>query len=155
MRAIANEFNEQCTFVQWLNFRGYKFTAIPNSTFTRFPAVRRKNMELGVRPGLPDLLIVAAGSLVFIEMKREWGGQLSPYQKEWIEELNKINNIYAFVCRGAQDAINTIKEFTNCRDKHRRFKAVGIQPEENVGVTGGGIKKIDRKIRHSRPDYRK
>lgn len=108
---IAYEFNEQCAFVQWLELKGYKFSAIPHSTFTRFPAVRRKNMELGVRPGLPDLLIIVNSALIFIEMKREKGGQVSKFQKSWIQELNKLNNIYAFVCQGADDAIRTVEQF--------------------------------------------
>ncbi len=63
------------------------FTSIPNSTFTKSWAVKRKNTLSGVRAGLCDLLIVIRGIPYFIELKT-LKGTLQQTQKEWIKKLN-------------------------------------------------------------------
>lgn len=68
-----------------------------------------KNKAEGLNPGLPDLLLCLPDKLLFIEMKRTKGGVLSQYQKEWIEELNKISNVEAIVCRGCDEAIKAVE----------------------------------------------
>jgi len=93
----------------------YKFTAIPNSTYTKSENQKRRNTASGLRRGLPDLLIIVNDRLVFVEMKRTKGGVVSKEQKEWIEVLNNIG-IPAQVCRGATAAINFIKEISHARN---------------------------------------
>jgi len=108
-KLIPLEENEQRTVVEYLRLKNIKFSNIPNSTFTTSWNQKRKNKEMGLNPGLPDLLIILPNLLLFIEMKRIKGGTVSEYQKEWIEELNKINGVKAIVCKGADDAINKIE----------------------------------------------
>ena len=106
-------------FVEFLELRNIHFSAIPASTWTPSWNQKRKNYILGVRSGLPDLLILIKkeqsktnnACLVFVEMKRKKKSKTSPQQKEWIEEFNKIANIEAKVCFGASEAINYISEF--------------------------------------------
>lgn len=114
----VSEHNEQSSFVEWLEVNRYKFTAIPNSTFTSF-SQQRKNKSEGVRPGLPDMLVIVKNQLVWIEMKRKdrkpkrgGKGGVSDVQKEWHDILNKCDNCQVFVCYGdleAREVIRSIK----------------------------------------------
>ena len=55
----------------------------------------------GVVPGIPDLFVPAW--LLWVEMKRETGGVVSPAQKDWIEYLEGIGH-RVIVGRGFEDA---------------------------------------------------
>lgn len=109
---IPLETDEQQVVVQYLELKGLKFSSIPNSTYTKSWKQKAKNKAEGLRAGLPDLLIVLPNLLLFIEMKRTKGGVVSPVQKEWIEELNKIDGVKAIVCKGADEAIENIETIT-------------------------------------------
>jgi len=80
-----------------------RIIAIPNGGWRDIRTAARLKAE-GVTPGVPDLFIPEWK--VFIEMKRAKGGNLSASQKDWIEHLNNIG-YRAFVCAGAEDAMNT------------------------------------------------
>lgn len=99
---VPSESYEQERFVNWLEANGYKFTSVPNSTFTRSYAVKARNKREGLRPGFPDLIICSKYKycLYVIEIKRQKGGRVSPEQKEWIDALNEIDGIVATVCHG-------------------------------------------------------
>ena len=116
MKKINNplETEEQQAVVQFLEMKGLKFSAIPNSTYTKSWSQKAKNKADGLRAGLPDLLIVLPSKLLFIEMKRLKGSVVSTVQKEWIEALNDINkSIEAVVCKGAEEAIYKINSEIN------------------------------------------
>lgn len=66
------------------------FSHIPQETFTKHWAVKNKNKAMGVRPGVPDMLIVFVDRILFLELKRLKGGVVSPDQKHWIDSINKI-----------------------------------------------------------------
>lgn len=72
------------------------YSHIPNSTFTSSWSVKNRNKSMGVRPGVPDMLIVFNNNILFLELKKEKGGVLSPYQKEWIQSLNKVEEPYLY-----------------------------------------------------------
>lgn len=95
---------EQIHFVQWLDMKGYKYTAIPNSTYTKSIMQKMKNKRMGLRAGFPDLVVIAEGKFMCVEMKRLVNSSLSPAQKEWIEALQAAG-IPAGVCKGAEEAI--------------------------------------------------
>lgn len=105
---IPTEEVEQANFVQWLTIKGFKFTAIPNSTYTKSWKQKAKNTRTGLRAGFPDLIVIAQGKFMCVEMKRTAGGSTTPMQKDWIEALNAAG-IPAKVCRGCTEAI----EFVN------------------------------------------
>jgi hypothetical protein len=109
-KIIPYEEDEQKALVQYLELKGYKFTAIPNSTYTKSWAVKMKNKAMGVKKGLPDLLIIIKGKLVFIEMKRK-GNYPTSEQKEWIKELNKLDNIYAEIAYSCEEAIKVVEKY--------------------------------------------
>ena len=75
------EYEEQKLVVKYLELKHIKFTAIPNSTFTKSWSVRVRNKVSGVRPGLPDLFMIINSIGIFIEMKRKKGGVVSEEQK--------------------------------------------------------------------------
>lgn len=109
MNQFALEYDECVTFVEWLDLQQrqgfvYLYTHIPNETYTKSWAIKRKNKIMGVRKGFPDYAVITKKGVYFIEMKREKGGQTSEAQKDWIELLNKFG-IKAKVCKGAGEAI--------------------------------------------------
>ena len=67
----------------------------------------------GVKRGVPDMCLpVARGGYhgLYIELKRQKGGVVSETQKIWITALAK-QGYKAVVCKGAEEAIGTIKEY--------------------------------------------
>lgn len=104
---IPTEEQEQMVVVQYLELLGLKFTAIPNSTYTKSWSQKNKNTRTGLRAGFPDLLIIVGDRVICIEMKRKKGGTLSPEQKQWNLALNAAG-VPAYVCRGAEEAIKVI-----------------------------------------------
>ena len=55
----------------------------------------------GVVPGIPDLFVPAW--LLWVEMKRESGGVVSPVQEDWIAYLEGIGHT-VIIGRGFEDA---------------------------------------------------
>lgn len=109
---VPLETDEQAAFVDWLEYNGFKFTAIPNSTYTTSNAQKVKNYRQGLRPGLPDLLVIVKDSLVFIEMKRRKQSKVSDTQQMWIDALNKCDNVAAHIAYGCEQAIEIIKQYS-------------------------------------------
>ena len=104
------ETSEQATVVEYLELIGAKYTAIPNSTYTKSWSQKRKNHQQGLRAGFPDLVAIVDGTFIVIEMKRRKGGSVSAEQKSWIEAL-KLANIPVAVAKGADEAIDFINSF--------------------------------------------
>jgi len=107
------EYQEQCAVVQYLELKKIKFTAIPNSTYTKSWGVKIKNKMSGVRPGLPDLFMIINCVGIFIEMKRKKGGVISPEQKQWIDKINDCPGLSAHVCKGFDEAKKVIDAYAN------------------------------------------
>lgn len=95
---------EQIHFVQWLDIMGYKYTAIPNSTYTKSIMQKMKNKRMGLRAGFPDMVVIAKGKFMCVEMKRIKNSTISPTQREWVDEIAKAG-IPVKVCYGAEEAI--------------------------------------------------
>lgn len=74
---------------------------------------------------VPDyMLILKRWSLLFLELKRQkkilksWKIGASPSivseeQKVWVEKLNNIDNVWAFIAYGCDEAIKIIEEQEN------------------------------------------
>lgn len=113
---IPSEDEEQIVLVEYLEQRGFKFTAIPNHTYNPNFSQQRKNYKLGLRKGLCDMLIVLPGAgLLFIEMKRTKGSTTSPEQRSWVEALNALPGTAAHICKGAQEAIAVVESYAPLR----------------------------------------
>lgn len=103
-RFCMSEDAECAAFVRWLETQPgvQKFSHIPNETPTNIvQAARLKRM--GVRRGAPDYVLVVKHRVVFIEMKRERGGQVSDDQQSWIDVL-KMTSAEVHVCEGFHEA---------------------------------------------------
>lgn len=105
---IPTEYEEQVAVVQYLDLKGHKYTAIPNSTYTKSWNQKRKNKAMGLNAGLPDLFCIIHFTPVWIEMKRRKGGVLSQAQKDWISALED-SGMTVWVCKGADEAIKNIQ----------------------------------------------
>lgn len=106
---ILTEDREQMNLVLWLTGKGYKFTAIPNSTFTRSWKQKLHNKDMGLRAGFPDIVVIANSVFMAIEMKRSDGGAgATKLQREWVAALMAAG-IPAKVCNGCDEAIAFIE----------------------------------------------
>lgn len=107
-KLIISEFQEQCLVVEYLEMllshgKVKVFSAVPNNTFTKSWVQKRKQVAEGVRPGVPDMIIVTENHCLFLEMKKQKGGTLSAYQKEWIQALQG-KKVVATVAKGFDQA---------------------------------------------------
>ncbi len=92
--------------------RNLTFYAVPNGGKRNILEGSRLK-RCGVRAGVPDLCIPIPHPPyhgLYIELKRENGGTLSPYQTAWIEWLN-AHGYCARVARGAEAAKKIICEY--------------------------------------------
>lgn len=109
---VPTEDSEQRLFVQWLRLNNLPHFRVPNETYTKSWAQKNKNKALGVSAGVPDIFIALPNiGLIAIEMKRVKGGSVSATQKVWIETLNTLPGVQAFVARGANEAIAIIEKY--------------------------------------------
>lgn len=127
------EHEEQVIVVQWINTQNelaklmkkrnlapVLFSAIANGHYQSSVKQRNKLKAEGMNSGVPDLLFIAppertkAGKrlMIWIEMKRREGASVSASQHEWIEAIEAMDggNIGAFVCYGADEAIDVLKD---------------------------------------------
>lgn len=107
---LPTEHEEQREFVSWFRktYPSVRIFAIPNGG-ARSPSVAGRLKAEGVSKGVPDLYIPAWR--VWVEMKRQKGGAVSPEQKDWHKYLESIGDcvIVANGCTVAQQCILSIK----------------------------------------------
>jgi len=97
-----SEHLEQVRLVSWFRrqYPGVRIFAIPNGGHRGAGQGMALKAE-GVSPGVPDLFVPAWE--LWVEMKRQTGGVVSPVQKDWIEYLQSIGH-QVIVGRGFEDA---------------------------------------------------
>lgn len=86
--------------------------AIPNGG-DRHPAVAQKLKAEGVTKGVPDLCLpVPRGGFhgLWIELKRQKGGRVSPEQKAWLDALAS-QGYMTVVAKGAVDAFDALRTY--------------------------------------------
>lgn len=86
--------------------------AIPNGG-KRLKSEAARLQAMGVKPGVPDLCLpVPRGKYhgLYIELKRLYGGRVSPAQKAWLEALS-AQGYKAVVCQGAAQAAIVIQGY--------------------------------------------
>lgn len=111
-KIYPTEYEEAKAFTEYLDLKGLLFTHIAQETFTRNWGTKMKNKLMGVRRGFPDYVVCTPRYLLFIELKRIRGGQISPEQRIWIDKLNEYD-CYANVCYGAEEAIKFVENYLN------------------------------------------
>lgn len=110
---MRTEHEEQRELVQWFR-RSFsvRIFAIPNGGLRSKVTAMKLKVE-GVTAGVPDLFVPAWS--LWIEMKREKGGVVSPPQKDWIEYLQVIGHT-VIIGHGKEDAISKIQKFISPDD---------------------------------------
>ena len=113
----AKEDAEQIAVIKWAGYMTGKYPPlsrllhIPNGgSRNRIEAAKLKRM--GVRPGVPDLLLpypISDWSGLWLEMKTE-KGRPTPEQRDWIEYLRSVGYL-AYICHGAGEAINALEAY--------------------------------------------
>lgn len=121
MTTSPSEASEQIGFLQWFDatFRGVRIFHIPNGGRRSISVAKAMKAE-GVKPGVPDLYIPAWR--IWIEMKRQTGGRLSPDQRDWIEYLSGIGDT-VIVAKGARDASSQLLAVLRDRQERRARQA--------------------------------
>ena len=112
------EEQEQAAVIEWRDLMAVQFPAledlihIPNGGLrSKSEAVRFK--RLGVRPGVSDLFLpepVGKYHGLWVEMKRQEGGKLSPAQKDWLDRMNRKGYL-AVRANGAEEACEVIYKY--------------------------------------------
>ena len=100
--SMESEHLQQVRLVSWFRrqWPGVRIFAIPNGGGRSASQGASLRAE-GVVPGVPDIFIPAW--LLWVEMKRESGGVVSPVQRDWIQYLEGIGH-RVIVGRGFEDA---------------------------------------------------
>lgn len=78
------------------------YSHVSNETFTKSWRQKSRNKAQGVKSGVPDYIIVTQNNVLFLELKREKGGVLSPTQKTWLQVLPDKTTL-ATVCHGFEE----------------------------------------------------
>lgn len=109
---IPTEKQEQIKLCVWLRKNNIFFYAIPNGgSRNYFEAISLKRS--GVLPGVPDICIpmpFKGKHSLYIELKRQTGGKVSPEQKIVLEALNSFGH-EAVICKGFEEAKNVIVNY--------------------------------------------
>jgi len=125
-RLIPTESQEQQALFQWVALAQARYPDlelllhIPNEG-ERDEVAAAWYARMGLRPGVPDIhLPVPRGQYhgLWIELKRRTGGRLTPKQRAWLEALS-AQGYACYVCRGAEDAIQTIERYLRAEDTPR------------------------------------
>ena len=106
-RECPSEDAEQISFVQWLDDERIPHWHTNNEMWTKSWKQKNRSKNMGVKSGIPDLFLVFKEGLVGIEMKRQYGGVVSPTQKYWGSVLEGAG-VPCFVCRGKDNAVETV-----------------------------------------------
>ncbi len=99
---MESEHLQQVRLVSWFRCQwpGVRIFAIPNGGGRSIAQGASLKSE-GLVAGVPDLFVPAW--LLWVEMKRESGGVVSPVQRDWIDYLEGIGH-RVIVGRGFEDA---------------------------------------------------
>lgn len=105
---LPSEHVEQVTLINWFRatYPDVRIFAIPNGGWRDQNTAKKLKAE-GVDSGVLDVFIPAWR--LWIEMKRQKGGRLSPEQKSWKEYLEGTG-YRVIVGRGFEDARRQIEE---------------------------------------------
>lgn len=123
----------QRAVVQHLRYRarpGVFFCAVPNGG-GRSPHEAAILKGLGVRAGVPDLILLADGRLYGLELKRDKGGRTSPAQLAMMQEIEGAGGFCA-VAAGLDAALAQLEAWGLLRT-NRNGKG---QVDAHIGRSG-------------------
>lgn len=86
-----------------------EYTHTANETYTKSPMQKARNTRMGVRSGIPDMVVVFPRAILFLELKRPDGGVVSESQKRWIEAIRRVGGpVWCEVAYGYDEAKDII-----------------------------------------------
>lgn len=135
VNGCPSEDDEEHALSDYCDLRGWVHWHVPQETYTKSWGVKMKSKRLGVRKGVSDHWVIVptkfGQKLVAIEMKRRKGGTVSDEQYEFIEEINKVNEVQGFIARGAEEAIEIVEdvEKNNEQKLKERLKKINAEIE--------------------------
>lgn len=102
----------QQQMVRWfrMQYPQYLIAAIPNGGYRSTQEARIMKLE-GVLAGFSDLIIIAPGNILFIEVKTKSGRQ-SEHQKNFQTNVQRLGYHY-FLCRSLIEFCATVKKWLN------------------------------------------
>ena len=110
------EDQEQAALFEWVNLQSNEsiklLYSIPNGGY-RPPRTAALLKRTGVKPGIPDMCLPVPRSPyhgLYIELKRAKGGQVSVFQKVWINAL-RAQGYRVDVCHGWTEAKESIEKY--------------------------------------------
>jgi len=114
-KIFSREKDEQMALVQWLRLKNIPFVAHMTGVnlHGNFALINTLKQVGCLIPGIPDLFIPVPKDGkhgIWIEMKKEKGGVVSPEQREWLDAMAKDGYATA-VCHGADEAIKIIQDY--------------------------------------------
>jgi hypothetical protein len=106
---VPTEHEEQRDFVRWFRrkYGPVRIFAIPNGGYRSMSTAGKLKAE-GVSAGVPDMFVPAWR--LWVEMKRQKGGRVSPEQADWIEYLESLGYT-CLVCPGSENAQAQVDAF--------------------------------------------
>ncbi len=112
MTQPLSEHLEQVYFVQWFRrkYSPVRIFAIPNGGWRSKATAMRLKSE-GVCRGVPDLYVPEWK--LWIEMKKETGGRVSPEQRDWQRYLTEECGDTWMVCHGCEMAQRQVDFFVD------------------------------------------
>lgn len=116
------EATHQKVIFEWAEWNKNKYPELDMLMHTVNEGKRSTRMgaelkRMGMKKGFPDISLLVPNKTflaLFIELKADKTKRLSKEQKEWLEKLNRYG-YKAVRCNGADEAINTIKNYLNIK----------------------------------------
>lgn len=114
---MNNEATEQKMVIEWCEWNSNKFEELkyifhcPNEA-KRSPRLGAELKRLGMRPGVPDLLLLAPkGEFLGLAIEMKYGkNKCTREQIKWLEWLHK-QGYKCEVCWSSEEAIEVIKNY--------------------------------------------
>jgi hypothetical protein len=94
--------------LQWCADPSVFYFHVPNGGY-RTPREAARFKSFGVRPGVPDLILLRRGQVFALEIKAK-SGKLSPHQKTTLRRMEAAGAVVA-VAFGLDDAIRQLEEW--------------------------------------------
>jgi len=121
--AVPLEEDEQMAVLEWTKYARGAMPELdllfhPANGEVRHPATATKLKAMGVKPGVPDLVLPVARHGyhgLFIELKRRKMGIVSEVQEEWLAAL-ACQGYRTVVCKGADQAIQELRDYLRRED---------------------------------------
>lgn len=131
-----SEHAEQVGFVRWFRTKWPRVVifAIPNGGKRNITTAKLLVKE-GVVAGVPDLFIPAWG--IWVEMKRQKGGRLSPDQEGMIAYLESIGHrvVVGFGALDASDKLLQMLKMDGAETEGGRFPPLATEDASDSSVT--------------------